>query len=108
MIAPASPGTEGRRALEQIDAVLARKPEKDDYALADATQMLCTFRDALIEQAHRGGEVERTRLRRANAVLSIVVATHFPSGGIPWEPLVGARRALADLLSEVEETAPGR
>lgn len=91
---------EGRQALEKIDEVLRKKPEKDDYALTDATQLLGAWRDVLIDQARGGGEAERLRLQRANAVLSIVVAMHFPSGAIPWEPLASARRDLAELVGE--------
>jgi hypothetical protein len=93
-----SPQEAGRKALQQIDDVLRRKPEKDDYALTEATQYLCIYRDGLIEAARGAGAVERERLARANAVLSIVAATHFPVGPVPWDPLDSARGSLADLL----------
>lgn len=104
----ASPDAAARLALEKIDEVLRKKPEKDDDALTDATEKLCIWRDVLIEQARRGGDVERKRLEHANAVLGVVVATHFPSGAIPWEELAAARRWLADLLGDVGEPAPDR
>jgi hypothetical protein len=104
----ASPDAEARFALEKIDEVLRKKPEKDDYALTDATEKLCIWRDILIEQARRGGDVERKRLDHANAVLGFVVATNFPSGAIPWEELAAARGWLAGLLGEIGEPAPDR
>jgi hypothetical protein len=104
----ASPDAAARLALEKIDEVLRKKPEKDDDALTDATEKLCIWRDVLIEQARRGGDVERKRLEHANAVLGVVVATHFPSGAIPWDELPAARRWLADLLGDVGEPAPDR
>lgn len=100
MSAAAQSQADARRALADLDAVLAKKPEKDDYALTEATQKLCAWRDRLIDAARGGGEAERNRLERANAVISIVVAMHFPAGPIPWEALAGARDWLADLAGE--------
>jgi hypothetical protein len=97
---PASPEAEARLALEKIDEVLAKKPEKDDYALTAATQKLCIWRDAMAPAARGGGAVERNRLERVNAVLSVVVGMHFPAGPLPWDALAGARSWLADLLAE--------
>lgn len=101
----ASSEADARFALEKIDDVLRKKPERDNYALTDVMQKLSTWRDVLIEQARRGGDVERKRLEHANAVLSVVVAIQFPAGAIPWDELVAARRWLADLLGDAG--APG-
>jgi hypothetical protein len=98
----ASPEEQARLALEKIDEVLRKKPEKDDYALTDAMEKLCIWREVLIEQARPGGEAERRRLEHANAVLSVVVATQYPAAAIPWEELAAGRRWLADCLG-----APG-
>jgi hypothetical protein len=103
----ASPDAEARLALERIDEVLRGKPEKNDAALNDVMEKLCIWRDRLIAQARQGGEVERIRLEHANAVLSVVVAIHFPAGAIPWDELVAARRWLAELVGNVGEPAPG-
>ena len=96
-----SPKAEARLALEKIDEVLRKKPDKDNYALTEASQKLCIWRDVLIEEARRGGVVECRRLERANGVLSALLAAHFPCGPVPWGELAAARKWLADLLGEV-------
>ncbi len=95
-----SPEAEARLALERIDQVLRKKPNKDNYALTEATQKLSIWREVLIEQARRGGQVECRRLEHLNGVISAVVANHFPCGAIPWGELECARKWLADLLEE--------
>ena len=94
------PGQAGRLALQQIDQVLARKPEKDDHALTEATKNLCLLRDDLIAARRSGDDAGRQRLEAVNAVLSIVAAMHFPVGEVPWEPLASARQALAGLVGQ--------
>lgn len=104
----ASADADARLALEKIDEVLRKKPQKDDYALTDAMEKLCRWRDLMIEQSRRGGDVERKRLEHANAVLGVVVATQYPAGAIPWEELAAGRRWLADLLGDGAAPAPDR
>ena len=87
----------GRDALAGIDRTLAARPHKDDYVLSDATQALCTLRDALIAQAD-GGEAARDRLEALNAVLGVVLGVHFPIGAVPWDDLEAARGWLAELV----------
>ena len=94
------PDDAAKLALQQIDQVLAKKPEKDDHVLTEATQTLCRLRDELIAARQTGDNAGRQRLETVNAVLSIVAATHFPVGEIPWEPLASARGALAGLAGE--------
>ena len=89
----------GRDALADIDKVLAQKPDKDDATLSKATQQLCLFRDRLIEAQRRPdhGHEDSRRLTRVNAIISIVLAVHFPLGDVPWDELEKARSWLADL-----------
>lgn len=96
-----SPEDAGRQALQILDAVLQKKPEKDDHALTDATQKLCLLRDELIERARGGDAVGRERLANLNAVLSIVAAVHFPLGSVPWDDLKMGRDALARLVDGI-------
>jgi hypothetical protein len=93
------PGQAATLALQQIDQILAKKPEKDDHALTEATKALCALRDDLIAARRAGDDAGRQRLETVNAVLSIVAATHFPVGEVPWEPLASARGALAELAA---------
>jgi hypothetical protein len=86
--------------LAEIDKALAAKPRKDDTALAQATTALCTLRDAMIER-HRARPLtgdDRTRLLHLNAVISTVLAVHFPLGEVQWGELEKARGWLGDLL----------
>ncbi|HWX47596.1 MAG TPA: hypothetical protein VNZ61_06050 [Roseomonas sp.] len=90
----------GRRALDALSKALEKKPHKDDHALTAATEGLCAWRDGLIAR-QRGGEASpelRERLTRLNSVISVVVGSHFPLGGTPWEELQKARDWLAELL----------
>lgn len=95
-----TPDEAGRVALWQLDEALQKKPEKDDRVLGEAMRNLCLYREALIAAARRGGEPERRRLGRLNMVLSVVAATEFPSGDVPWDALAGAREALAVLAAD--------
>lgn len=91
----------GRAALGKIDEVIAKRPEKDDYVLSDATQDLCRYRDTLIEDVRRprSGARERERLEHVNGVLTVVFGTHFTLGETPWDELSKARDWLAALLA---------
>jgi hypothetical protein len=98
-----APGREaGRKALAALDTVLARKPERDDDTLTDATMELTKFRDAIIAE-QRGGGIrsadERQHLAHLNSVLSVVLGVHFPLGETPWDELRKARGWLADLVA---------
>jgi hypothetical protein len=92
----------GREALGKIDAIIAARPKKDDEVLSDTTQALCTYRDGLIAEGPIGpGPADaprRERLETLNAVLTVVLGTHFPTADTPWDELVKARTWLADLL----------
>ena len=92
----------GREALEAIGQVLAEKPEKNGKLLTKATSQLCIYRDSLIMAARSGGEGSQRDLEHANGVLSVVTATHFPLGPVPWEELSKAKDWLSDLLDRTE------
>jgi hypothetical protein len=100
----------GRIALQAIDDVLAKKPRKDDARLSAATKCLCVFRDHVID-AHRvqGWTPDRReQLSRLNSVLSVALGCQFPLTDVPWQELERARGWLADLLVELEASAPDR
>ncbi len=81
---------EGRAALACLDAILAQEPEPEPSLFSHATQHLSAYRDALIAR-----QAPRTRLEHVNAVISIVMAGHFPLGQVPWADLHLARGWLA-------------
>ena len=90
MVSEARVEDRGARALACLDAILAQEPEPEPALFSHATQQLSAFRDALI--AERG---KRVRLDHVNAVISVVLAGHFPLGKVPWPELHKARDWLA-------------
>jgi len=97
----------GGRALALIDQVLAKRPDKDDVALADCARELCVYRDALIlaQRAAPADKAARLRLSHVNSILAVVLAVHFPIDAVPWDELEKARDWLVQLLSEAASTA---
>jgi hypothetical protein len=97
----------GGRALTLIDQVLAKRPDKDDHALAACARDLCVYRDALIlhQRATPGDADARERLSHVNAILAVVLAVHFPIDAVPWDELEKARAWLAELWARDAVTA---
>jgi hypothetical protein len=101
---PVADAGAGRKALEQIDKILAERPKRDGHALTAAMQALAEYRDHTVERHRReGGTRYRSTLERINAVISVVLGTEFPLGEVPWGELEKARDWLSDILRE--ETA---
>ena len=88
----------GREALAKIDAILGARPRKDDDLISAAAEWLATWREALIPLSDTA--TGRDRLERLNAVLTIVLAVHYPQGATPWAELEAARGWLEELLEE--------
>ncbi|MDT7953109.1 MAG: hypothetical protein RQ966_16530 [Acetobacteraceae bacterium] len=91
--------SEGRAALAAYDRALAAKPSGDNHAFAETTQRLCAMRHLLIAKGR--DPASRKQLETLNAVISSVLAGHFPLGGIPWPEVEHARHTLADLVEQV-------
>ena len=91
---------EGHRALAAVDKVLADRPHKVGHDFTAATEHLCRYRDEVIAHQRQAGPTPESRqaLSRLNAVLSTVLAGHFPLGPIPWPAIEQARDQLADLV----------
>ena len=90
----------GPHALALIEQVLRGQPDKDDHALSEATMCLAALRDATVAQWRAGGidDAGRARVRRLNAVITVVLGVHYPLGAVPWAELAGARDWLADIV----------
>ena len=90
------------KALTELDKVLATKPHVDGHALSVAAHELSLLRNAMADRQREVGTTadSRRRLEHVNAVISIVVAGHFPLGGVPWPELEKARGWLASLADE--------
>jgi hypothetical protein len=95
------PIDEARQALDALDKALRAKPHKDDEDFTAAIKHLSRYRDALTAQFRAAGNEEthevRARLTRVNAIISTVMAGHFPLGPIPWPEIEKARGALAEI-----------
>ncbi len=86
----------GEVALESLEAILAREPVPDQDLFSKATHCLSVYRDSLIA-TYRPGPAPaemRTRLGHVNAVISLLMAGHFPLGALPWGELHKARAWL--------------
>jgi len=101
---PENEAQTAREALDALDRALAGKPHKDDPDFTAAMKCLAHHRDALTAQLRAAGTGEageiRTRLGRVNAVVSAVLAGHFPIGPIPWPEIEKARQHLAEIAGE--------
>ena len=86
----------GRAALAGLDRVLAGRPEADGRLLSAVAHELSAFRDQLAASG------ERHRLGHVNAVISVVLAAHFPLGAVPWDEVEKARTWLAEAAGDPE------
>ncbi len=96
------PPSEGQASLEALDKVIADKPHKVGHDFSAAAKHLCAYRDELIQRYRAAGDEEthqvRERLGRVNAVISTVLAGHFPLGPIPWPEIEKAREQLREVV----------
>ena len=92
----------GHQALRHLDAMLAKQPKADPDLFSQCTRELVAVRNELILRAREpaAGEAERKRLAHVNAVISVVLAGHFPLGPVPWEELGKARDWLAEAVGQ--------
>ncbi len=82
----------GDTALAALDTILAQEPEPDQDLFSKCIQCLSVFRNSLADSG------QRTHLEQVNAVISVVMAGHFPLGKLPWEELHKARGWLAEAV----------
>ena len=90
---------QAQAALASLDKAIAHKPRKDDPDFATATEHLCKLRDLLLVEVRQGKATSRTQLGQVNALISVVLAGHFPLGSAPWPELEQARAVLATMTS---------
>lgn len=98
----------GQKALQHLARVLEQKPTKDDHELSLLTQCLAPFREELIERNRREAASHDARecLMHLNAIVSVVMAMHFPVGQPPWGEFEKAQGWLETLVQRVEGLAP--
>lgn len=86
-----------RHAVAQLDALLADRGRGIDEELTQATACVVRLRDALID-AQREGADAGADLRQVNAVLSLLVGSHYTLVGLRWQRMEKARDELRALL----------
>jgi hypothetical protein len=85
-------------ALAAMDRALRDRPDVVYDDLVEATRRLVDLRDKLIAERRESADAAAPeRLRRLNAILSVVVAAEYPLAGIRRERIEMARRELASL-----------
>ena len=88
----------GPAALAALDEALRQKPHADQDAFSAAARGVASFRDHI--SAEPPSPARRHRLDHVNAVMSMVLAGHFPLGPIQWDEIAAARDWLAELVRE--------
>jgi hypothetical protein len=83
-------------AARVIEQALVERPQGDGALFSLAAQHLSAARDQMARRQRAQGATEASRraLEHVNAVISIVLACHFPLGAIPWGELEKSRAWL--------------
>ncbi len=84
------------RAVAAIDRAIAAAPERDGASFSQAVQEVSAVRDEVATHGRATPEARR-RLDTLNAVLSMILAGHFPLGAPPWDEVRKARGWLAEV-----------
>ncbi len=84
---------------------MADRPRTDGHAFSEAARHLSLLRDGLARRQREQGPtpVSRKRLEHVNAIISVVLAGHFPLGAVPWDELDKARAWLADIAEDSKD-----
>ncbi len=100
-------GELARQALDEIKAAFVERSHADGHRFSAAALHLSGLRDMLAAAQRRDGATpeSRQRLERVNAVISIVLACHFPLDTLPWNELEKARDWLAEIVHQPGGTA---
>lgn len=83
--------------MAALDDALRQRPHADPVAFGAAARNLVALRDQVCGEP--AGALRRKRLDHVNAVLSMVLAGHFPLGPVPWHEIAAARAWLADVVA---------
>lgn len=93
------PDDHAGKALEAIERALEEKPHKEGHTFSAAARHLSALRDSLIARKHEDEAQARRDLEHVNAVISVILAGHFPLGEVPWDELKLARRWMAEYVA---------
>ena len=87
---------ECRAAVSALDRLLEKHPENLEGALVEATRCLVALRGRLTSMSREAphDRTWRDQLAQVNAVLSVLMAGHYPIEGVRWDCIKQARDAL--------------
>ncbi|HEX4262102.1 MAG TPA: hypothetical protein VHY76_13480 [Acetobacteraceae bacterium] len=102
---PTAPAPSAGDVLARLDRLLADRPHRIGHDFSEATRCITALRQQMILDLRRGDAPAGTedRLARLNAVLSVVVGTHYPIGAPKWAHMQSARDAFAELARSMAE-----
>jgi formate dehydrogenase major subunit len=91
--------------LARLDKLLADRPHRVGHDFSEATRCLTALREQIIGHLRAGNAPPGTaeRLARLNAVLSVLVGTHYPVGAPKWPHLARARDSFAALAADLAQ-----
>jgi formate dehydrogenase major subunit len=85
-------------ALAAVDKLLADRPQHIGQDFSEATRRLTALREHCIARwRETKSEVDRRRLERVNAALSVIIGGQFPLGSVQWDSIECVRRDLGQL-----------
>jgi len=89
--------SECRAAIAALDCLLEKHPQNLERALIEGTQCLVALRGRLTSMSRLAphDRIWRDQLAQVNAVLSVLMAGHYPIEGVRWDCIKQARDALA-------------
>jgi hypothetical protein len=92
---------ERTRAIAALDALLQEHPQSLEKRINEATQCLVGLRNGLIARWRESEHSPacRDHLTHVNAVISVLMAGHYPLEGMRWDCIKAARDALSALGS---------
>ena len=94
-------------ALAELDKALAEKPHHEGHTFTAAVRHLCAVRDQITARP-RGDDLREQWLEHVNAVITVVLAGHFPLGKVPWDELEKGRDWLQQLVTGTADASrPG-
>ena len=100
---PTAVRVHGTRALDALDQIHRDGPGYAKQQIDEVMKRLVLMRNDLIH-AERDGRPCGPWLRGSNAILSSIMGTEYPKGGLQWDRVSETRKALKRMM---DGTPPG-
>ena len=86
-----------KQGVTALDRLLQEHPENLEKDIVEATRCLVRLRDELTSRMRDGvrDAAEERHLMHVNAVISVLMAGHYPIEGVRWDCIKHARDALS-------------